>query len=774
MDENKLDTLQKPEWLRVSFDKHYVVTYKILKTRILLCQAEGYCSLIGVKKALLFSDKIIKENFSDGFFIYVENFSKLNGISNDARRFYISRMQKQNKMIALIYYNVSSMFRLSIKLAKRLSIIDFEVFISSNLEETVNICTKLFEKYNISPENESGKIKKIFQFKSAGRAIRKSLTSGLLYQSDNYSVSYNIIDDNILHTIAKGLLSIDDVVPNVQEVRRLIESTWGPGKPFYFISGVEEIKVTRESRKLYLAEILKLYEEFPFKMYVFYGANWLIRTAINMSKHTVSFPVKIEKNLGNVLKLIFRDKNTSNPIFSRLRNRKGKMIPEENIRRDIDHLMGFLGSIDWAEGGIKTELKSEQSSLFSPIYDGLAMIKMELDELYEERKLAEEQRADLQKKLEHSLKMEAVGTVAGGVAHDLNNILGSMVSYPEILLMEMPKDSHLRGYVKSIYKSGIKAATIVQDLLTLTRRGVAVSEPVNLNDVIQDYLFSLEFKKMKMFHPGVKFENDLVDDLKIINGSSVHLQKTIMNLVSNAAEAMPDGGMVKISTRNWSRHNNDGSGYAMVRVSDTGIGIPEEDLDRIFEPFFTKKKMGRSGTGLGMAVVWNTVHDHNGFIDVKSGLNKGTTFILYFPVSQTLSLPQKKKSNFDSLTGQGETILVVDDVLEQREVASAILMKLGYNVDSVGSGEEAVEYVADKPVDLLLLDMLMDPGIDGLETYKRLLILNPDQKAIIASGYSEPETMQEVTRLGSVKYLKKPYTIRQIGLVVKAILESVD
>jgi CheY-like chemotaxis protein len=249
-----------------------------------------------------------------------------------------------------------------------------------------------------------------------------------------------------------------------------------------------------------------------------------------------------------------------------------------------------------------------------------------------------------------------------------------------------------------------------------------------------------------------------------------------MNLISNAAEALPEGGVVTVCSTNQYIDSPTGEydqvkegDYVVLSVSDNGVGILQEDKEKIFEPFYTKKVMGRSGTGLGMAVVWGTIKDHNGYIDIESAENEGTTFTLYFPVTREEAERTPSKSVEDYI-GNGELILVVDDVQEQREIASVLLKNLGYTVDVVSSGEEAVEYLEDNAIDLLILDMIMDPGIDGLDTYKNILKLNPGQRAIIASGFSETDRVKEAQKLGAGQYVKKPYTLEKIGLAVKAEL----
>jgi two-component system cell cycle sensor histidine kinase/response regulator CckA len=372
--------------------------------------------------------------------------------------------------------------------------------------------------------------------------------------------------------------------------------------------------------------------------------------------------------------------------------------------------------------------------------------------------------------------MESLGILAGGVAHDLNNVLSGIINYPELILLNLPEDSTLRKSVIAIKDSGLKAAAIVQDLLTMAR-GVAVSmQPVNLNKVILGYLRSPECKKLLQYHPQVTICEILDSELFHIMGSPVHVGKVVMNLVSNAAEAIGGEGTISISTENCYLHTplkgyddvTPGE-YAVLRVSDTGPGIHPEDLHRIFEPFYTKKQMGRSGTGLGLTLVWNVMRDHDGYIDVQSSA-KGTTFKMYFPISRELSCEKSAVVRHEDLQGNGETVMVVDDVKSQREIFCSMLEVFKYNPVAVAGGEAAIEYLKTHKVDLLLLDMMMDPGINGCETYRRIIADQPSQKAIIVSGYAETDQVKEAQRLGAGRYLKKPVVMEELGKALKEAL----
>ncbi len=395
------------------------------------------------------------------------------------------------------------------------------------------------------------------------------------------------------------------------------------------------------------------------------------------------------------------------------------------------------------------------------------------------RKLMESEQNRLRQKVTRGEKMETLAKLAGGVAHDLNNILSGIVSYPELLLLDLNEGDKFYKPLQTIHKSGLKAAAIVQDLLTLTRRGVVVTAVVNLGDIIKEYLASPEFGNLHSFCPDIKIATDISFDLMNIQGSHLHLSKSLMNLVTNAAEAMPQGGTIQIKAENRyidipiEGYENIVEGeYVVLTVADTGQGISEEDIGKIFEPFYTKKIMGRSGTGLGMSVVWGTVKDHNGYIEVASREGKGTIFTLYFPASRKSLTEETAHFTLNEVMGKRESILVIDDVPEQRLIAASMLEKLNYRVTAAASGEEAVAAVQRSIFDLLIIDMIMEPGMDGLDTYRATLKVRPTQKAIIASGFSETNRIRQTMALGAGAYIKKPYSLQLLAVTVKKCLNS--
>jgi PAS domain S-box-containing protein len=446
------------------------------------------------------------------------------------------------------------------------------------------------------------------------------------------------------------------------------------------------------------------------------------------------------------------------PTFLKLID--GDIEAAEYSENSIISRKGELRQIAWHNG----LMRDEQGRIIGTLSAG---------EDITDRKRTEEALRESEEKLARSKKMESLGLLAGGIAHDLNNVLSGIVSYPELLLLDLPEDSKLRKPIETMHESGQRAAAIVQDLLTLARGVATTKEPLNLNDLVCDYLNFPEFKKLEQFHPTVTVKTNLDNDLFNVSGSHVHIRKVVMNLVSNASEAVAGSGNVTISTANryvdrpLRGYDDINIGeYAVLSVSDDGSGISSDDLERIFEPFYSKKAMGRSGTGLGLTVVWNVVQDHKGYIDLKSDEN-GTTFELYFPVTREEISDKDVSISIKDYKGNGETILVVDDVESQREISCKMLDTLGYKTKAISNGEETVEYLKKHSVDLILLDMIMDPGINGRETYERTIKIHPNQKAIIVSGFAETEEVKETQKLGAGKFIKKPLTLEKIGLAIK-------
>ena len=451
------------------------------------------------------------------------------------------------------------------------------------------------------------------------------------------------------------------------------------------------------------------------------------------------------------------------------------------ITNPIKNVVESLKDIGRAETyGKKIEKSStdEIGALIDGFNDMSAKIHTRTEELQLkiiDLKKAEEEKGKLQERLKQSERMESLGLLAGGVAHDLNNIIVPIMAYPDLIKMALAEGKSVDKHLDTIMFSAQRAADVIADLLALTRRGNYKMEPIDLNDLVNDYLSSAECKLTKSLYPEVSSDIQLSESTLLFKGSKAHLPKVFMNLINNAFESMPEGGVLSISTssinvedRELSDKNLSQGRYNLLTIEDQGEGISEENISKIFDPFFTTKiKTGKSGTGLGLSVVYNVLRDHGAHVDVESKLGIGTKFSIYFP--ETTEKKETTQKDKQLQKGSG-SILVVDDRQEQRDTAVQILTTLGYDVESVESGQDAIDYLEKADVDLIWLDMILEDEMDGLDTYIEIIKTNPDQKTIIVSGYGESDRMKQAEKLGVNGFIQKPYKIDKIGRIIQIIL----
>ncbi|MFT5699597.1 MAG: two-component system cell cycle sensor histidine kinase/response regulator CckA [Desulforhopalus sp.] len=388
--------------------------------------------------------------------------------------------------------------------------------------------------------------------------------------------------------------------------------------------------------------------------------------------------------------------------------------------------------------------------------------------------LDEAARHKLEKKLTNAQRMESIGLMAGSVAHDLNNLLSSMVTLPELLLLDMPENAKYRRDINKIKTAGKQAAAVVSDLLTITRGSTSTQKINNLNTVVDDYKKSAEFSHLSKTYPDITIQIDLSPRVGNSRLSSIQVLKSIINLVRNGTEAIESSGAVTIHTSNqhfkslYNGYETIPPGeYAVLTVADTGVGIAKHHLEHIFKPFYSNKQIGENrGTGLGLTVILHTMRDHYGYIDIRNGLT-GSIFELYFPVIAQKDLQVLEPPSLETMFGHGETILIVDDEKEQREIISSVLNRLGYQTSTATCGEKAIEYLKKTPVDLVLLDIVMPRGINGYETLKEIRTINPEQKAIITSGQTNHPDRIKAAELGGNQYLAKPVSLSLLARTIR-------
>ncbi|MBN2712220.1 MAG: response regulator [Planctomycetes bacterium] len=375
----------------------------------------------------------------------------------------------------------------------------------------------------------------------------------------------------------------------------------------------------------------------------------------------------------------------------------------------------------------------------------------------------------LQEQLKHSQKMEAVGQLAGGVAHDFNNMIGGIMGSAEILQSYISDDPKARKFHQIILETSERAAELIDKLLAFSRKQVIGSSVVDIHETIENTMALLRSTIDKRIEIDLRLE---AERYGVVSDPS-SIQSAILNLGINASHAMPEGGTLSIVSSNTILDDNyctlssfelmPGE-YLQIEIRDTGHGIPPEHLSHIFEPFFTTKEAGR-GTGLGLAAVYGSVQQHKGCITVYSEVGKGTSFNIYLPLAKQHAIPISKES-LSLIHGSGR-ILVIDDEEVMRSVANAILTDLGYDVVLTCDGQQGIDVFSQKSedFDMVILDMVM-PRMNGRDCFRELKKIKPDVKVILSSGFSREEDVRQMKEMGLCGFIRKPFRSHVLSKIV--------
>ena len=379
----------------------------------------------------------------------------------------------------------------------------------------------------------------------------------------------------------------------------------------------------------------------------------------------------------------------------------------------------------------------------------------------------------LEQQLFHSQRLESIGTLTGGIAHDFNNLLAGILGYAELFKKKLdPSNTKLYNYAGIIEQSATHGAELAQRLVAFARGGSPKSQLLELNTIVEDTLKLLK----RALGRSIEIKSILDPNLYSIEANATQIQQILMNLCINARDAMPNGGVLKVSTENTQLNQNKKvkglkpGDYVALSVSDNGIGMDESIITRIFEPFFTTKEIGK-GTGLGLAMVATIVREAKGHIDVSTQSGKGTSFQIYLP-AVAKNVPQVVAINVKVSQGT-ETILVVDDEETLRYLAKDLLEAYGYKILLAADGPEALEIYRDKykEIAILLLDMVM-PKMGGQELYRKVLEVNPQVKVVFASGYCPPEEIEPIWQEGVMGFVQKPYQIEDLATELRKVLDK--
>ncbi len=459
------------------------------------------------------------------------------------------------------------------------------------------------------------------------------------------------------------------------------------------------------------------------------------------------------------------------------------LLAPPGLETEAHHLRSLIA--DGERIAVETTRRSKSGEIIevaiagSPIFIDNELIAIQA--VYSDitdRKQAEIEKAKLEAQLLHAQKMEAIGILAGGIAHDFNNILGAIIGFSQMALMDAENGISKPHDLKQILKSADRAKHLVKQILTFSRRITPELSFQQLNQIIRQTVTLLERTLPKM----VSIQTALSPDLSPIHADPIQLEQVLMNLGTNAADAMPDGGILSIRTENVLIEAGVSDAFAemppgryvLLTATDTGFGMDNKTLKHIFDPFFTTKGVGK-GTGLGLATVFGIVKSHSGHILCLSEPGKGTSFQLYFPAHAAMPvLPVKTDSPAEAQSGK-ETILLVDDDPSIREFGQELLERYGYRVLLAESGEDALlQFGAHSGgIDMIILDLGM-PGMGGYRCLTELLKMDSTARILIASGYGPVGQAQEALKSGARGFICKPYRIEDMLSAIRKVVDPAE
>ena len=886
-----LPVVRRPEWTDVRLDDNYWTTVEIIGGHILRSTPGGHATADGVVKLnRLHREAIAATMKPDAAHVHITDYSNFKGATFDARRAFADDLKVRGGLAGLVVHNAPPLFKLSLKLGKRILGLHLPVAIAIDYPEAIRQALKILEEEGIEG----------LPSLAPGISTARQPETGAM-DLDGYHLSYRVIDGHIIHARATGFCGVVEMQRNLEFQTQLISSLDRNQGPPILVVDMQDLEgVTTAARRLYVASLRSRQRVDPVALYVCYGASQMMRNTINISRPFLPFRVRIARDETTALEIARSDTTTSPGALSRLRSLlfldKGDRQPAEPAH--IDHLLRLIANIDWERDGlVEADWKHAPDHPLAPVIDALELIKADVDELFRTRRKIEQalreseeryrnildsivdgyyeinlrgqvmlcndallrifrfprsdvddfdaiamlapekrrkamavfmrvletgepaysidweigtrdgttihvessislitdadgqavgfrgivrditervrsarEKSDLEAQLQRSQRMEAIGTLAGGIAHNFNNLLMGIQGNISLLTREhRPDGPHAKrlATIEALVEGGSK---LTSQLLGYARSGRVDFRVVDLNSLALETAetFSLTRREYRV-------HTDLSERSMPVEIDPSQVEQALLNLLINAADAMPRGGDIYLSSRLAHHTELDAPDYeikegthAVLSIRDTGHGMDVDTLERCFQPFFTTKGMS-GGTGLGLASAYGIIRAHGGQIEVESTVGEGSKFSLSFPTAARG--PDPIGAGYGPpVEGEG-TILVVEDDEAVLAAFSEMLTLLHYTPICAGSGEAAIDIFDRRKddIDLVVLDLILS-DLNGGEVFDRIRAIDPDASVLLASGYSLEGEAAGILERGCDDFIQKPFTIEQLSLKVESVL----
>ena len=798
----ELPYLSRPEWTDISFGKDYRLTVGLIEERILFVRASGYAPLGEMKEALRFVDGVIAHAISkDEDYVLIEDIKDVRGISRETRNFFIEHLKNRQRLLGIIFYGVTPLFKLNIKLGRFLHIFPFKAIIADNSSDSLKYARQILStvetKSDISHHNGNVDFPGTYD---RNRSLKKRVSQpGWRYEADDYSLSLEIINGSILHGITTGRLEKEHLEPSFRLKEKVFKSLMDPTAPWYYVLGLNESKGTgQKTRKQYAKALMAFHERHPFSMVIYYGASRLLRAGILLYRPFVPFRVEVVEDLKSALALVAKKRSEAEEpsSLSAPKETPSETGMSEKTRRYVRDLLEYIGEINWDSSSVQPTREKDPSHPFYPIFEALDLIRWEVADLLKDLKgsqaALEESNRLLEESRERAREMvreaeaanRAKSAFLANMSHEIRTPLNAILGFAQLLESDPAFTAEQKEQVQIINRGGVHLLGLINDILDMSKieAGKVELSPVvfGLNDLLDDleamFLSPAEAKGVQL-----TFERD--GGLPAyVRGDRDKLRQVFVNLVGNAVKFTEEGRVtVRVgSGKSWETGEGGIERLRLsVEVEDTGQGILDEDLGHLFTPFH-QAEPGRKagGTGLGLAISSRLVRMMGGDISVRSRVGEGSCFRFEVVVDVARGIAAREEKPSRRIVGLAPgmgpfRILVVDDNEINRDLLCEMLQRVkGLEVREAASGVEGLEVFERWTPHGVLMDIRM-PGMDGYECTRRIRALEAGGStaiiAVTAGAFEDDE--KQIRAEGMDGYVRKPFRVKEVFEALKECLE---
>ncbi len=877
----------------------YGVQVQVLARSVVCVRSFGYATGNGIERSAQLVDRAVSEGIGRGrLFVHLSDLTSLRGASRGARQAYARTTLRREGIVATVFCGASPLLTLAVKLARLTLLRGRRVELVRDYPAAVQRAVALLAEHGVALEPSPAADLELAA-PGSGVSSRPEWQLAL----PGLDVRYEIVDGSILHGIGVGRLNPEHLPAVFAMNRRVATRIACPPEQAAVVVNAERLdRLTLSARRGFVEWVRRWHGEWPFRLFLIYGASRSLRAAVNLSRPLVPFRVRFAPGANEAFELA-RSGPDQGGWLRRVLDGPGAGRRPASVRRDVDELLTLLAGVDWEKEGVGETLAGiDPGHPMAPVADAVALIKSDIDQIldahrraeaalrdseeryrtvldaivdgyYEvdhagamlhcngallellgygrdeliglnnreymdsdnaarvfetfnrvwstgepakafgwklrrkdgravpveasislvrsatgdpigfrgivrdvsERLRAEEERERLEIQLWHAQRMESLGRLAGGIAHNFNNLLMGIQANADLVAAELGPTGEAAERLRTIATLVEGGSRLTAQLLGYARSGLHEVRAIDLNRLASRTLDTFSVARRE-----IRIRQQLDPAVPAVRADWTQLEQVLLNLLVNAADAMPRGGELVVSTGEVTEASLTGRGYVVepgryvqLTVTDSGVGMDAATLERIFEPFFTTKG-GSGGTGLGLSSAYGIVKAHRGYIDAFSEPGQGTTFLILLPATEEApeEPPGVPPVTRRVQTGRG-AVLVVDDDPAVLRATEAMLRRLGYTPVSASSGAEAVATIqAGRPrCAAVILDLIL-PDMRGGDVFDALKAIEPDLRVLLSSGYSEDGEAAEILDRGCDAFLQKPYSMEQLAAVLSALMSG--